>query len=185
MNCFDAQKRFASLAGRKHAFHARDIAVLLNEHGEKLRSTIRRLLQVGIIERLARDLYWCEPLAANVLNPMEEIATTLRSGSLCYVSLESAAARWGIISQIPVDRLTVMATGREGLFQTRFGTIELVHTKADALQIARNTVHAHDHFLPIASKRYTVRNLKHTHRSLDLIAWEELNAEAEYASYVF
>ena len=91
--------------------------------------------------------------------------------------MESAASRWGIISQIPVDRLTVVTSGREGIFPTPFGTIEFIHTAADALEIMTNTVDLPDSPLRLATKRYTVIGLKRARRSLDLIDEKELADE--------
>lgn len=50
-------------------------------------------------------------------------------GEYNYVSLESALSEYNAISQIPVDRLTVMTTGRKGEYHTAFGVIEFTHTK--------------------------------------------------------
>lgn len=175
MDVRHAEQMFRRLEGARHAFHSRDIAILLGEQGEKLRSTIRRLLAADVIERVARDLYWHAPSAPLPYAPAEEIAAALRPSDLCYVGMESAAARWGVISQIPVDRLTVVTTGREGTFPTRFGTIEFIHTKADASEIMSNTVPMEPSPLRIASKRYTVLGLKRARRSLDLIDDEEVN----------
>jgi len=38
-------------------------------------------------------------------------------------------SEYGVISQIPLDRLTVMTTGRKGIYKTIYGTIEFTHTK--------------------------------------------------------
>ena len=177
MKLMEAQRRFAQLEHVKNAYRSRDIGLLLEERGEKLRSTIRRLTDVRIIERVARDLYWHHTTASTRYRPVEEIAALLRIGSTCYVGMESAASRWGIISQIPVDRLTVVTSGREGIFPTPFGTIEFIHTAADALEIMTNTVDVPDSPLRLATKRYTVIGLKRARRSLDLIDEKELADE--------
>ena len=45
---------------------------------------------------------------------LELIARTARRGEYNYVSLESALSEYGIISQVPIDRLAIMTTGRKG-----------------------------------------------------------------------
>lgn len=174
MKVLEAQRRFAQFEHVKNAYRSRDIGLMLDESGEKLRSSIRRLVDARVVERVARDLYWHPTTAVTRFQPIEEIAALLRIGCACYVGMESAASRWGIISQIPVNHLTVVTTGREGLFSTPFGTIEFIHTKADALEIVMNTVDVPGSPLRLATKRYTVVGLKRAHRSLDLIDWEEL-----------
>ncbi len=47
-------------------------------------------------------------------NTIEYVAKSLRRGEYNYISLESALSKYGVISQIPIDRLTVMTTGRKG-----------------------------------------------------------------------
>ncbi|HGS5457581.1 TPA: hypothetical protein ACN32Y_004777 [Vibrio parahaemolyticus] len=84
-----------------------------------------------ILERVARGIYLYtlskDRFSANTL---EIIAKTLRRGEYSYVSLESALSEYGVISQIPMDRLTVMTTGRKGEYKTRYGVIEFTHTKS-------------------------------------------------------
>ena len=70
-----------------------------------------------------------------------------------------------------------MTSGREGLFCTPFGSIEYIHTKADAFEITANTIEVPDSPLKLATKQYTVAGLKRARRSLDLIIWEELADE--------
>ncbi len=177
MKLLEAQQRFSKLEQVKNAYRSRDIGLLLDERGEKLRSSIRRLIDARVIERIARDLYWHPTTAPTRYQPIEEIAALLRFGCICFIGMESAASRWGVISQIPVDRLTVVTSGREGLFCTPFGSIEYIHTKADAFEITANTIEVPDSPLKLATKQYTVAGLKRARRSLDLIIWEELADE--------
>lgn len=71
----------------------------------------------------------------------------------------------------------MVTSGREGVFPTSFGTIEFIHTSADALEIMSNTVVVPDSPLLLATKRYAVTGLKRARRSLDLIDWEKLEDE--------
>ena len=43
MKTLEAQRRFSQLENAKNSYRSRDIELLLEERGEKLRSTIRRL----------------------------------------------------------------------------------------------------------------------------------------------
>ena len=53
----------------------------------------------------------------------------MRRGEYSYISLETMLSEYGAISQVPIDRLTVMTTGRKGEYETPFGVIEFTHTK--------------------------------------------------------
>ncbi|PHM28446.1 hypothetical protein [Xenorhabdus budapestensis] len=68
----------------------------------------------------------------------KDLAKAMRRGEYNYVSLESALSEYGAISQIPIDRLTVMTTGRKGTYKTPFGIIEFTHTKRSAPNIICN-----------------------------------------------
>lgn len=59
----------------------------------------------------------------------------MRFGEHNYVSLESALSEYGLIAQIPIDRLTIMTTGRSSTYKTSFGIIEYTHTKRSFIDI--------------------------------------------------
>ncbi|AMG01025.1 hypothetical protein AL538_25545 [Vibrio harveyi] len=118
------------LEGR-YIFQHRDLKKIFHEDTERnLNETLKRLVKNQILERVARGIYLYtlskDRFSANTL---EIIAKTLRRGEYSYVNLESALSEYGVISQIPMDRLTVMTTGRKGEYKTRYGVIEFTHTK--------------------------------------------------------
>ena len=118
------------LEGR-YIFQHRDLKKIFHEDTERnLNETLKRLVTNQILERVARGIY-LYTLSRDRFssNTLEIIAKTLRRGEYSYVSLESALSEYGVISQIPVDRLTVMTTGRKGEYKTRYGVIEFTHTK--------------------------------------------------------
>ncbi len=123
---------------------------------------------------VARDLYWFDAASPNSVPAIEEIAAALRVGEFNYIGMESAASLWSVISQIPTGRITVVTTGREGEFDTPFGTIEFVHTGASANEIIANTVDYPGHALRLATKAYAVKGLLRARRSTYLIDWEEV-----------
>ena len=174
MKLIEAERRFRALETQKNVYRSRDIGRLLGVGGERLRGTIRRLETAGTVRRVARDVYWHEPLTTPAWDLLEEMAATLRRGDLNYIGFESAASRWGVISQIPIDRLTIATTGREGEFSTPLGTIEFVHTEASVDEILSQTISLPHSPLRLATKSYAVEGLRRARRSLDLIDWEEL-----------
>lgn len=126
-------------AGRV-VFTLGDLAKLF--HGDRrktLLEALRRLVREGVLARACRGVY-VYALAGDV-EPylIEQIAVALRRGYYSYVSLESALSEYGAISQIPVDRLTVMTSGRKGVYRTQWGTIEFTHTKRPTADILDNT----------------------------------------------
>ena len=97
-----------------------------------------------------------------------------------WESLESALSRWGVISQIPVDRVTFMTTGREGLAVTPYGTIEFTHCALDWSRILPNLVPRDGGMTPLASKQWAYRDLKAVGRNLDLVDMDELEDDDDW-----
>jgi hypothetical protein len=100
---------------------------------------------------------------------IEEVAQALRRNDYNYLSLESALSGWGIISQIPVDRITVMTTGRKGEFKTPYGVIEFTHTENSPEYILANVVSRDPHPLPIANEKLALKNQWRVGRNTNLI----------------
>lgn len=121
-----------ALRGR-YVFTHRDMTKLFLEDSAKtLQEGINRLVKQQILERVARGIYLYRRTPRRDAYPLEHIAVAMRRGDYSYVSLESALSEYGAISQIPMDRLTVMTTGRKGTYRTPYGTIEFTHTKRPA-----------------------------------------------------
>ena len=136
-----------------HVYRKPDLALVLGETGQRLDRTLSSLVAANVLVRAARGL---------------------RPRQLVWESLESALSRWGVISQIPVDRVTFMTTGREGLAVTPYGTIEFTHCALDWSRILPNLVPRDGGMTPLASKRWAYRDLKATGRNLDLVDMDEL-----------
>ena len=174
MKVIEAEKKLRAFSDRKRVFRSRELGRVLGEGGNTLRSSINRLIDSGVITRLAQDVYWVGDLKGRDVPAIEEVAVALRPGGFNYIGMESAASLWNVISQIPVGRITVVTTGREGEFDTPFGTIEFIHTAADGNEIIANTVDYPGHALRLATKKYAVQGLMRARRSTYLIDWEEL-----------
>lgn len=123
----------------RHVFTLQDLSKLFPEDSAKtLQEGLGRMVQCGLLQRASRGIY-VFPLARSLdSHIIERIATALRRGEYNYISLESALSEYGAISQIPMDRLTVMTTGRKGLYHTPWGNIEFTHTKRPVRDILEN-----------------------------------------------
>ncbi len=123
----------------RYVFTLRDLSKLFPGDGAKtLREGLGRMVKCGLLQRAGRGIY-VFPLARSLdSHTIERIATALRRGEYNYISLESALSEYGFISQIPIDRLTVMTTGRKGLHNTPWGNIEFTHTKRPVHDILEN-----------------------------------------------
>ncbi len=138
---------------------------------------LKRLVKDNILVRACRGIY-INPQATSLDSyTIEHIAKALRPGEYNYVSLESILSEYGAISQIPLDRITVVTTGRKGVYQTPYGTIEYTHTKRDWSDILKGIVTVEKRPLRIASKAMAWRDLKRVGRNINMVNLGELNED--------
>lgn len=163
-----------------HVLARRDIEKLFPDEGEKsMEKSLQRMVSDGLLLRVAKGLY-VNPAASSKNRWLaEEIAKALRPGCLSYVSLESILSEYGAISQIPISRMTVMTTGRSGVHETPFGTIEFTHTKRARSEILGRTLAAKGRPLRIATRSAAVRDLLRVGRNANMLIHDELEDQSE------
>lgn len=88
----------------KSYYTVSEIQAILEQSRPATRVAINRFIKAGVLERLGRNVY----VPALGSYNLEEIATTLYAP--CYISFESALAKYGVLSQIP--RTLTCATSR-------------------------------------------------------------------------
>jgi hypothetical protein len=181
MNRMDLIQKLAELDRRGvHVLARRDIEKLFPEESAKsMDQSLSRMVADGILQRVARGLYTNPSASSKNRWIAEEIAKALRPGSLSYVSLESILSEYGVISQIPVDRMTVMTTGASGLINTPYGTIEFTHTKRGVADIVRHTLVSEGRPLRIATRKAAVRDLLRVGRNVHMMNPDELADDTE------
>ena len=162
MRSFDRQGKFV--------FSKHDMSKLFPEDNPKaLDEGLNRLVKAGLLVRACRGIYVNDDAHSMDSYTIEHIAKALRRGEYSYVSLESMLSEYGVISQIPVDRLTVMTTGREGLYKTPYGMIEFTHTKRSVVDILSSIQKIKGRPLRVATKEAAIRDLKRVGRNIDLL----------------
>ena len=158
----------------RYVFTNNDLTKIFYEDSERtLRAGIKRLLDDGLLIRAVNGVYVYTLAQSKGSDTLEQIAKSIRRGEYNYVSLESALADFSVISQIPVDRLTVMTTGRSAEYKTQFGTIEFTHTKRSPIDILENTQQI-GRALRLATKQAALRDLKRVGRNTHLVNEEAL-----------
>jgi len=157
-------------------FRKQDLAKLFPEDAQKaFDEGLNRLVKSGILKRACRSIYVNEEAQSFDSYVIEHIAKALRRGEYNYISLESILSEYGLISQIPVDRLTVMTTGRKGIYQTPYGTIEFTHTQRSRGNILEHIQTMPGRPLRIATKEAAIRDLKRVGRNIELLHQEQQN----------
>ncbi len=161
----------------KYIYSFADFMMIFGKQSRKtLQESLNRFVKAGFLERLCRGLYLFSFTAHKNRYLIEKIAIALRPGHYNYLSLESALSEYGVISQIPIDRITVMTTGRKGECETPYGVVEFTHTRRTIFDILENTLSI-DRPLRFAKKQTAWRDLKRVGRNLHLVDLLELKNE--------
>lgn len=167
-----------AVASPKHyLFTLSDLSSVLPNHSRAaLLIILSRAVKKGLLERICRGLYLYPDT-----NPQDGLllyhaAARLRASDFNYLSLESVLSDAGVISQIPIGWITLMSSGRNRIVDCgRFGRIEYIHTRRPAAKLAKQLSWDGRIHLWRASVALALKDLKHTHRSQDLIDWELAN----------
>ncbi|WED21973.1 hypothetical protein L3Q72_00720 [Vibrio sp. JC009] len=159
----------------RYVFLHRDLVKIFHEDSlRSLNDSLARLVKSAVLERVARGVYvYSLSRHRYTAKTLDLIATALRRGEFNYVSLESALSAYGVISQIPIDRLTLMTTGVKGVYKTNYGVIEFTHTKRSIKSILDDIFQA-DRPLKMAKKTAALRDLKRVGRNTHLIDMEAM-----------
>ena len=156
-------------------FATQDLARLFpdDSHGA-FNKGLNRLVEAGILRRACRGVYVNPNAASRDRFLLERIALVLRRGEYTYLSLESMLSELGVISQIPLDRLTVMTTGRKGEYKTPYGVIEFNHTKRAIGDVLQHSYHVEGRPMRITDAATAWRDLKRVGRNTHLVDAEAL-----------
>jgi len=154
----------------RHVFTRAALEKLFPEDSAKtFTESLSRLVKAGSLLRAARGVY-VNPHARSLdSRVIERIAQALRPGEYNYISLESMLSEYGEISQIPIDRLTVMTTGRKGVHRTPYGTIEFTHTARPVSSILAHVKQVEERPLRLASREIAWRDLKRVGRNVRMV----------------
>lgn len=159
----------------RYVFTLGDLKKLFSEDSKKtLQEGVNRLVKQDLLERASRGIYIFKLAYSRNSYIIEEIAKAMRRGEYNYISLESALSEYGAISQIPIDRLTVMTTGRRGEYQTPYGTIEFTHTKRHVKDILGGILNT-ERPLRLATIQTAWRDLKRVGRNEHLVDEEAID----------
>ena len=171
MKLTDALKLLGEQAADgRFVFTRRDLERMMRADRPSTRAaTLKRLVQSDWLRPAARGVYVYPAGQRNDGYDLERIARAIRRGDYSYVSLESALSEWGAISQVPMSYLTLMTTGRKGVFRTPWGTIEFTHTARPLEAVLAATVSSPDRPLRLATPEAAWRDLKRVGRNCDMV----------------
>lgn len=134
------------------------------------KTLVCRAEKEGILTRICRGLYLYPKAAYQPGLVLYHAAARLRANELSYISLESALSDAGVISQVPINWITVMTSGRSGIIACgTYGHIEFIHTKRRPESLAADLSYDTRCHLWRASISLALMDMKLTRRNTDLI----------------
>jgi len=163
-----------SLADKEHyLFTASDLAAGMGD-GRHLPVVLSRAVKAGLLKRVCKGVYLYPPAAETLEQVLFHAAARLRPDELNYISLETALSDAGLISQVPMNWITLMSSGRSHVVDCgEFGHMEFVHTTQAPGDLAGELTYDADRHLWRASVKLALRDMRATRRSMDLVAMEE------------
>ncbi|NLC21921.1 MAG: hypothetical protein GX771_08445 [Halomonadaceae bacterium] len=157
----------------RYLFTPSDMRALLPDISDQAyRTLLSRAAQGGRLERVCRGLYVYHPAKPLPGLLLFHAAARLRVHELNYISLETALSDNGVISQVPMNWITLMSSGRSSVIRCgRWGNIEFVHTRQKAAALIDHLTYDSRCRLWRASTAQALRDMKMTKRNLDLVDW--------------
>jgi predicted transcriptional regulator of viral defense system len=166
-------KILSELADSDHfLFSPADFSSLFPElSSEAFHALIGRAVKSNLLQRICRGIYLYPVKGYPSGFLLYRVATRLRAHEFNYISLESVLSDAGIISQIPLNWITVMSSGRSHTVDCcKWGHVEFIHTKKTVVQLAPDLVYDNNCGLWRASVELALRDMRFTRRNNDLIA---------------
>jgi hypothetical protein len=165
-------------ANNKHyLFTLHDLRALCPERADSaFKTLLSRAVDSGLLLRLCRGIYLYKQSAPLDGLLLFHVAALLSAKAFNYISLETVLSDAGIISQIPINWISLMSSGRSKIVSCgNFGTIEFIHTNQKPAALVSQLAYDHHCGLWRANVAQALRDMKVTHRNCDLINWDIAN----------
>ena len=159
-----------ALADREHCvFAPSDLAAAVPGCGQ-LAVLLSRATKAGLLKRVCRGIYLYPVPDYPAGHLLFHAAARLRAGEFNYISLETTLSDEGAISQVPMNWISLMTSGRSHVVDCGdYGHIEFVHTAQRPDAVSEELTYDPECHLWRASVRQALRDMKATRRSLSLV----------------
>jgi predicted transcriptional regulator of viral defense system len=159
-----------SLADPEHCvFAPPDLAAAVPGCGQ-LAVLLSRATNASLLKRVCRGIYLYPVPGYAAGNLLFHTAARLRAGEFNYISLETVLSDAGVISQVPMNWISLMTSGRSHVVDCGdYGHIEFVHTAQRPEDISGELTYDAERHLWRASVRQALRDMKATRRNMELV----------------
>ena len=155
----------------RYLFRMQDMRALCPELSDTaFKALVGRAAESGCLTRVCRGIYAHKKNAFASGRLLFHAAALLRANHFNYISLETVLSDAGVISQIPINWITIMSSGRSATITcNKFGTIEFIHTKRKPTEIMSQLLYDEKCRLWRATVPLALRDMKITQHNSDLI----------------
>ena len=146
-------------ADRDHCvFAPSDLAAAVPACGQ-LPVLLSRAVKAGVLQRVCRGIYLFPVSDYPLDSLLFHAASRLRAGEFNYISLETVLSDEGVISQVPMNWISLMTSGRSHVVNCGdYGNIEFVHTAQRPEDISGELTYDAQRHLWRASVRQALRD---------------------------
>jgi hypothetical protein len=140
------------------------------------RGLMSRLVAKCFLKRVCNGIYFFKPGFTHNGLLLYHVASLLRSNHFNYLSLETVLSDHGVISQVPLQWISLMSSGRSNIIDCgEFGTIEFIHTTQPPSKLVDALIYDQRLGLWRANIDLAMRDMKRTLRNMDLIDYDILD----------
>jgi hypothetical protein len=167
-----------SLASAEHYLFTPDDLRALFPHTSTsaFKTLLSRAERGGHLARVCRGLYLYDKADYPRGSVLFHAAARLRADAFNYISLETVLSDAGVISQVPLNSITVMSSGRTSTIDCgKWGSIAFVHTRKGPDAVASRLHYDQRCHLWRASVELALQDMRATRRNLDLIDWSTVD----------
>lgn len=141
-----------------------------------VKTLLNRAVTNKLLLRVCRGIYLYPPALRRDGQLLFHVAALMRANNFNYISLETTLSDAGVISQIPINWISIMSSSRSNVISCgKFGTIEFIHTCQQPVELASQLIYDYSCGLWRANVSLALKDMKRTHRNCDLIDWEVAN----------
>ena len=149
--------------------------ILPNSTDGAFKTMLCRAVKNDVLKRFCRGLYLYPKPDCEQGLLLFHAAARLRAGGFNYISLETALSDAGVISQAPMNWITIMSSGRRNTIRCgAWGTIEFVHTSRKPAELRDNLTYDARCRMWRASVALAMRDMRLTRRAVDLVSNQEV-----------
>lgn len=155
-------------------FTGNDLALMMQTPlTNSFSKSLYKATQAGVLTKVCKNIFINPLTPPDNTGILAKIASLIHWEKLIYISLESQLSHLGRISQVMMNHITVMTTGRKGKIKTLYGVIEFTHTHKALCDISNDLYFDNEIGVFRAKEEKALKDLKSVGRNLHMI--EEIN----------